>query len=538
MATTTRPAGPTGTPRGSFRPALPAGAPPPAHLGPGHGGARARGPGRPGGPGRRAGLGRRRRPTAPSSSTRSAFTTIVPVCALMFASSALGDMVDDRTLVYVWLTPGRRGAGWPSPPPSPRSPSPCPSPSCPSTSPPPPPAPGPSWCGPRRWPPRSGTVGYCGLFTALGLRFRRALVWGIAYILVWEGFVATASDAAASLSLRAYTASILSQATGRRPPARDAHHGLGHHRPPARRPRRRRPHHLAPHPHRRRLAPVEPWRPSRATTRRRRRGRSCGWRSRPWGRWRPSRSTSWPTPPSSATSAPPQLGGLGVASTILLTGYTVFIFLAYGTTGAVARLIGAGDERGAAHQAVQGLWLAAGLGRRVRGRAVGARARPLIALLGAEGDVGRPRPRSTCASRCSGLPALLVTLAGTGYLRGLQDTRTPLVVAVDHVDRQPGAPGRADRGLRPGHRRLGPGHGARPDRRRRRLPGQVVGGGPRAPAPGCGPTGPPSAGSATIGRDLLVRTAALRLALGAVDRGRRPARASCPSPPTRSPSRS
>lgn len=142
-----------------------------------------------------------------------AFTTIVPVCALMFASSSLGDMVDDRTLVYVWLTPVHRG-----------------------------------WLAlaatlasitvalPLALVPLTlaaaatgagaelvwatalatavGTVGYCGLFTALGLRFRRALVWGIAYILVWEGFVATASDAAATLSLRAYTASILSQATG------------------------------------------------------------------------------------------------------------------------------------------------------------------------------------------------------------------------------------------------------------------------------------------------------------------------------------
>ena len=28
------------------------------------------------------------------------------------------------------------------------------------------------------------------------------------------------------------------------------------------------------------------------------------------------------------------------------------------------------------------------------------------------------------------LPALLLVLAGTGYLRGLQDTRTPLVIAL------------------------------------------------------------------------------------------------------------
>src|SRR5829696_5857842 len=82
----------------------------------------------------------------------------------------------------------------------------------------------------------------------------------------------------------------------------------------------------------------------------------------------------------------PQLGGLAVASSILLTGYAVFIFLAYGTTGAVARLIGAGDEREAAHQGVQGLWLAALLSVPLAiGSAVWAG--PLVRLMGASGDV-------------------------------------------------------------------------------------------------------------------------------------------------------
>src|SRR5690606_14788849 len=58
----------------------------------------------------------------------------------------------------------------------------------------------------------------------------------------------------------------------------------------------------------------------------------------------------------------PQLGGLAVASSILLTGYSLCIFLAYGTTAAVARLLGAGDRRGAAEQAVQGMWLGLGVG--------------------------------------------------------------------------------------------------------------------------------------------------------------------------------
>ena len=58
----------------------------------------------------------------------------------------------------------------------------------------------------------------------------------------------------------------------------------------------------------------------------------------------------------------PELGGLAIAVTALGTAYTVFIFLAYGTTSAVSRLLGAGDERQAAHQAVQSLWLAVGIG--------------------------------------------------------------------------------------------------------------------------------------------------------------------------------
>src|SRR5262245_38663961 len=80
------------------------------------------------------------------------------------------------------------------------------------------------------------------------------------------------------------------------------------------------------------------------------------------------------------------LGGLAVASSILLTGYAIFIFLAYGTTAAVARLVGAGDEREAAHQAVQSLWLALAISAVlvVLGFAFSA---PLVDLLGATGDV-------------------------------------------------------------------------------------------------------------------------------------------------------
>jgi MATE family, multidrug efflux pump len=124
----------------------------------------------------------------------------------------------------------------------------------------------------------------------------------------------------------------------------------------------------------------------------------------------------------------PQLAGLAVASAVLLSLHALMIFLAYGTTGTVARRLGAGDHRGAAAEAVQGLWLAVGVGVVVAAAALIA-AGPLVRAFGAAPEV---EPYALTYLRISllGFPSLLIVLAGTGYLRGLQDTRTPLVVAV------------------------------------------------------------------------------------------------------------
>src|SRR5207248_5874896 len=59
------------------------------------------------------------------------------------------------------------------------------------------------------------------------------------------------------------------------------------------------------------------------------------------------------------------LGGLGVASQALSTLVNMSIFLAYGTTAAVARQLGAGNRRAAIQQGIDGLWLAAGIGMAV-----------------------------------------------------------------------------------------------------------------------------------------------------------------------------
>jgi hypothetical protein len=57
-------------------------------------------------------------------------------------------------------------------------------------------------------------ISYGALFVLLGLWVRRALIWGLAYILLWEGFVAIAGDNAQRLAIRSYTRSLLSDTTG------------------------------------------------------------------------------------------------------------------------------------------------------------------------------------------------------------------------------------------------------------------------------------------------------------------------------------
>jgi MATE family, multidrug efflux pump len=124
----------------------------------------------------------------------------------------------------------------------------------------------------------------------------------------------------------------------------------------------------------------------------------------------------------------PQLAGLGVAGALLTTSVTLCVFLAYGTTAAVARRIGAGDLRGAIAQGVDGMWLGALLG--VALAAVGfVAAGPLVDAFGASASVS-PYALTYLRVSLPGVPAILVVMAATGVLRGLQDTRTPLVVAV------------------------------------------------------------------------------------------------------------
>ncbi|WP_343069621.1 MATE family efflux transporter [Streptomyces olivoverticillatus] len=124
----------------------------------------------------------------------------------------------------------------------------------------------------------------------------------------------------------------------------------------------------------------------------------------------------------------PQLAGLGVAAALLATAVSVFVFLAYATTAAVSRRVGAGELGAAIRQGMDGIWLALVLGATVAGLLLAA-APALVGLFGASPAAA---PHATTYLRISalGIPAMLVVLAATGVLRGLQDTRTPLYVAV------------------------------------------------------------------------------------------------------------
>ena len=125
------------------------------------------------------------------------------------------------------------------------------------------------------------------------------------------------------------------------------------------------------------------------------------------------------------------LAGLGAASTIFGTVVGLCIFLAYATTSAVARLVGAGDRSGALAQGIDGMVLGVGLGIPL-GIGVAALAEPLVRALGTS-DAVTPYAVTYLRIIAIAFPAVLGVLAGVGVLRGLQDTRTTLYVTIAQV---------------------------------------------------------------------------------------------------------
>ena len=137
---------------------------------------------------------------------------IVPIISLVFAAASLGDARDDGTLVYLWLRPmGRAPVAIAAAAVSMTVALPlCVAPTVLG-----------GWLASGRVAGSGdlavgilaaaamGTAAYSCLFVLVGLLFRKAVLWGIAYVLLWEGLAVGLGDFAARLSLRGYARSVL-----------------------------------------------------------------------------------------------------------------------------------------------------------------------------------------------------------------------------------------------------------------------------------------------------------------------------------------
>lgn len=140
------------------------------------------------------------------------FTLVVPIVALVFAAASLGDLREDRTLVYLWLRPMGRA-----------------------------PVVIGAWLASiavsllftlptlvlsgvlldagsdvvvgAATATAVGVVAYSALFLLLGLLVRNGVIWGVGYVLMWEGLIAQFGTATARVAVRGYTRSILASIT-------------------------------------------------------------------------------------------------------------------------------------------------------------------------------------------------------------------------------------------------------------------------------------------------------------------------------------
>jgi ABC-2 type transport system permease protein len=141
------------------------------------------------------------------------FGVVIPVVALVFGGAALGDLREDKTLVYLWLRPVDR---WPVvlgaalaalTLAAPITVVPVTAAAALTTA-------GAELVVATVIAGVVGLIAYTAVFTLFGVVFRRFIVWGLAYILIWEGFIASAGAGVARFALRKYTRSILVDRTG------------------------------------------------------------------------------------------------------------------------------------------------------------------------------------------------------------------------------------------------------------------------------------------------------------------------------------
>ncbi|MBW0106006.1 MATE family efflux transporter, partial [Pseudonocardia sp. KRD291] len=122
------------------------------------------------------------------------------------------------------------------------------------------------------------------------------------------------------------------------------------------------------------------------------------------------------------------LAGLAVAGVLFSQVTTQLNFLSYGTTARASRLHGAGRRSEAVTEGVQATWLALGVGLLVlvAGQLLAGPVAGALAGAGTPGgDAVAAGAESWLRIALCGAPLVLVTLAGNGWMRGVQDTVRP-----------------------------------------------------------------------------------------------------------------
>lgn len=135
---------------------------------------------------------------------------VVPLAALWLGTSAIGDLVDDRLLVYLWLKPVPR---WQLPAAGvlatatvvvPLAALPVAATAL---------AAGANDVAPPALLAASlAGFAYAGVFVAAGFWFRRAAWWGLAFVLLWENAVANLAEGSARLTVVGWANSVLATA--------------------------------------------------------------------------------------------------------------------------------------------------------------------------------------------------------------------------------------------------------------------------------------------------------------------------------------
>jgi putative MATE family efflux protein len=118
------------------------------------------------------------------------------------------------------------------------------------------------------------------------------------------------------------------------------------------------------------------------------------------------------------------LAGLALGGVVLSQVSTQLTFLSYGTTARTSRLHGAGRRADAISEGVQATWLAFAVGIvvLVAGQLL---AGPLARALSGSDEVAAAATSWLRIALC-GAPLILVTMAGNGWMRGVQDAARPL----------------------------------------------------------------------------------------------------------------